>query len=494
MKKSNDFLEHCSGCILTIALFFGAVLRWLQIGSRSFWYDEAFSGLIARLPVIQIWNNVIGASIHPPGYYLLLHHWLLLGQSETIIRSLSVLFSLGAIVLIYGLGYWLFDRATAALAAMGMALFPFQIYFAQEARMYSLVVLLSVGLTWIFLYMVMAKSKWFVWGGYILIAVAGLYTHYFFAFLLIALHLWLLLDISRLKNVLGRLILADMLVSLLFLPQVNQALSNTGAYLVGGRAWQSSPHLLSPLTTIFYLLFAHRSPVWLVPLSLFLTLAILLLTFWDGRRRSESDRQIEAALWFSLVIPILFVLIISWSIKPIYLERSFAVSSPALLLLLARGTAAAPRGSPTPYLVGALAIPVFITIVTHITTPDPAKPPVREAVREMAAEFEPGDVSLHLQDASLAPAVWYFPNRPHILEQRGLAWLLPADHRLLGGEVLDWQTAVAGAGRLWLTVMPGYTGPEQEAVFREIDSTYPRLMLEDWGAVQLYLYDLRGAQ
>jgi len=480
--------------VVAIAVLIGAFLRWFQIGKNSFWYDEAFSGLIARLSVAQIWNNAITASIHPPGYYLLLHYWLLLGQSEALARSLSALFSLGAILLIYGLGRWLFDPATGALAALGMALFPFQVYFAQEARMYSLAVFLSVALTWIFLYIVLDKGKWFVWLGYALVAVLSLYTHYFFAFLLIGLHLWLLLDLARLRTIVKNLILADVLVGLLFLPQVNQALTNTGAYLVGGRAWQSSPHLLSPLTTIFYLVFAHRSPIWLAAIGMFLTLAILFLTFWDSRRRSKQERKIEAALWFSLVIPILIVLIISWLVKPIYLERSFAVSSPALILLLVLGFTAAPRGSPTPYLVGVLVIAVLITLVAHITTPDPAKPPIREAAYQLDAAFVPGDVSLHLQDASLAPAVWYTPDKSHILEQQGLAWLLPADHRLLGGDVLDWQTAVKDADRLWLTVMPGYNGPEQEAVHQAIEAAYPRLMMKDWGAVQLYLYDLRGAE
>jgi len=43
-------------------------------------------------------------------------------------------------------------------------------------------------------------------------------------------------------------------------------------------------------------------------------------------------------------------------------------------------------------------------------------------------------------------------------------------------------------------VMPGYNGPEQEAVHQAIEAAYPRLMMKDWGAVQLYLYDLRGAE
>jgi hypothetical protein len=106
--------------------------------------------------------------------------------------------------------------------------------------------------------------------------------------------------------------------------------------------------------------------------------------------------------------------------------------------------------------------------------------------------FKSQDVSLHLQDASTVPALWYTPEIPHLLEQDGNAWVLPQDRRRFGGDMVDWQTGVQNADRLWLTVMPGYTGPEQETVFEAIDSAYPRLMMKDWGAIQLYLYDLRG--
>jgi len=489
----KQWLEQYHNRILAVFLLVGTALRGFQIGSRSFWYDEAFSSLIASLSIEQIWSNVVVASIHPPGYYLLLHFWLWLGQGEGVIRGLSLLFSVGAILLIYGVGRWLFDRATAVVAAGGMAIFPFQIYFAQEARMYGLVVFLATALTWIFLYGVITKNRWFVWLGYIFVATAGLYVHYFFAFLMIALHLWWLLNWRRYKSAVWPLSLADGLIALLFLPQANQALNNTGAYLVGGRAWQAIPNVLSPLTTIFYLLFAHRSPIWVVPIGLFLTLALLLLTFWESRRRLKEEQHFEAALWVSLVTPIVIVLGISWVIQPIYLERSFSIVAPALILLLARGTIAAPRLSPTPYLALALIIPISLTLVTHFTTPDPAKPPVREAVHMIETNFAPGDVSLHLQDASFMPAVWYDPHRPHLLDAQGVAWAPPQDHRFFGGDVVPWQTAVFGANRLWVTAMPGFMGPQQQAVFDEIQATYLQLNHYDWGAVQLYLYDLRSS-
>jgi len=489
----KDWLERRSRWILVVALLTGAGLRWLQIGAHSFWYDEALSALIARLSLTQILANA-AASVHPPGYYLLLHFWLSLGQSETAIRSLSALFSLGTVPLVYGLGRWLFGRPAAALAALGMALFPFQIYFAQEARMYGVAVFLATALTWLFLYSVISEGSWWTWVGYTLVAAWGLYVHYFITLLLIGLHLWFALDLRQHRAVVQRLSVADSAVALLFLPQARQALARTGVYL-GGVAWQVSPSVLSPLTTIYYLLFGHRAPIWLVPIGLFLTLAILSLTLWENRSRPEPEQRSELALWSSLVIPIAIVMLISWLIRPIYLERSFAVTSPALVLLLARGATAAPRRSPTPYLVALLAVPIVFTLVTSVVTPDPAKPAVREASRMVEVGFASGDVSLHLQDASCMSALWYTPDVPHLLaDVPGAAWTTASTHRLFGGDVVDWQSALVGANRLWLTMMPGYNGPEQAAVHQTIASTYPRLAMEDMGAVQLYLYDLPGTK
>jgi mannosyltransferase len=486
------WLERRSGWILVVALLTGASLRWLRIGAHGLWYDEALSSLIAHLSLKQILANA-AATDHPPGYYLLLHFWLSVGQSEAAIRSLSALFSLGAIPLVYGLGCWLFDPSAAALAALGMALFPFQVCFAQEARMYGMVIFLAAALMWLFFYAI-SEEAWWSWVGYVLVATWGLYVHYFIALLLIGLHLWFALGLRQHRAVVPRLLLADGAVALLFLPQARQALARTGAYL-GGVAWQATPSILSPLTTIYYLLFAHRMPIWLVPIGLFLTLAILSLTLWEGHRRPKTEQRSELALWFSLVIPIAVIMIVSWLIRPIYLERSFAIASPALVLLLARGGTAAPRRSPTPYLTALLAVPIVVTLVVNVVTPDPAKPPVREATRILEASFAPGDVSLHLQDASCVPALWYAPGVPHLLaDVPGAAWTIASTHRLFGGDVVDWQSALAGANRLWLTVMPGYKGPEQAAVHQAIDETYPRLAMEDWGAVQLYLYDLRGTE
>jgi uncharacterized membrane protein len=475
--------------MLVLTVLLGALLRWFRIGVHSFWYDEALSSLIAGLRTEQILANA-AASDHPPGYYLLLHYWLPLGNSEAAIRSLSALFSLGAIPLIFGLGRWLFNRNTGLVAALGLAVFPFQIYFAQEARMYGIVILSATALTWLFLYGVRTGGSWRSWSAYALVAVAGLYTHYYIAFLLLALHGWAALYSRRRRATFFRVFLADMLVAVAFLPQVRQAMIRTQAYL-GGVAWQSAPTLLSPLTTIYYLLFGHRSPLWLVPVGLFLTVAVLVLTLWESRKRTREQRALEAALWLSLLVPIALVMAISWLIRPIYLERSFAIGAPAIVLLLAHGAVGAPRRSPTPYLAALLALPIMVTLASSVLTSDPAKPPVREAALTIGANWREGDASLHLQDASEIPALWYTPGLPHqVVDLPGATWTIVETHRLFGGDVKPWQDALARADRLWLTVMPAHEDQERAALHREIDLEYDLLVVHDWQGVQVYLFDL----
>ena len=66
------------------------------------------------------------------------------GTTEAATRALSLVFALLAVPASFWAGAALFDRRAGALAAAGAAGSPFLTYYAQETRMYSLVVLLSI--------------------------------------------------------------------------------------------------------------------------------------------------------------------------------------------------------------------------------------------------------------------------------------------------------------------------------------------------------------
>ncbi len=110
----------------------------------SLWIDEAISRGIATHGVSEI-PGLLRQDGSPPLYYLLLHAWTaLFGESETALRSLSLLAALLTIPTALWAGTVVAGRTAGWMAAVLAALNPFLTIYGQEARMYALVALLSV--------------------------------------------------------------------------------------------------------------------------------------------------------------------------------------------------------------------------------------------------------------------------------------------------------------------------------------------------------------
>lgn len=118
------------------------LLRFYRIDEKSIWLDESFSLWIARQSLWDGWRWLIDVDQHPPLYYSLLHLWIrLVGSLEGPVRALSAIASTLTIPVFYAACKRLLDRPTATLAVGILALSPFHVQFAQEARMYALLTL-----------------------------------------------------------------------------------------------------------------------------------------------------------------------------------------------------------------------------------------------------------------------------------------------------------------------------------------------------------------
>src|SRR4051812_15132690 len=148
----------------------------------GYWIDEGISVGIASHPLADI-PRVLSQDGNPPLYYLLLHSWMqVTGTSEAATRALSLIFAILAVPASFWAGARVFDRRAGALAAAGAAGSPFLTYYAQETRMYSLVVLLSILASASFvLAFVRGERRHVVWLGVWLALL--LYTHTWGAFL-----------------------------------------------------------------------------------------------------------------------------------------------------------------------------------------------------------------------------------------------------------------------------------------------------------------------
>jgi uncharacterized membrane protein len=222
--KSISLLKTLS--LLLVWLILGIALRFTNLAAKSPWTDE-FCTLVFSLgnsfhPVplnraipldvllqplypnlnaraIDVIHHLLGESNHPPIYFLLTHWWLQLWQSDAsnlasfwVARSLSALFGAASIPAIYGLSWLAFRSHTVShLAAAMMAVSPFGIFLAQEARHYTLAILWAIASLCCLVVAVryiQQRTPIPIWITLIWIAInfLGVSTHYFFSLTLCA--------------------------------------------------------------------------------------------------------------------------------------------------------------------------------------------------------------------------------------------------------------------------------------------------------------------
>ena len=140
----------------------------------------------------NVLERLIQESTHPPLYFWLTHWWVKLWVHDgdlvslQVARSLSAILGALAVPAIFSLGWVAFrSRLVAHLAAILMAISPYGIYLAQEARHYTLTILWVIAsVTCLVKTIQLIQQKiavrgWLI-GIWIVVNALGIATHYFF--------------------------------------------------------------------------------------------------------------------------------------------------------------------------------------------------------------------------------------------------------------------------------------------------------------------------
>ena len=117
-------------------------IRLLYI-NMPFWYDEACSWFSAKQTFpMGIFDNLLHLDLqHTPLYFLILHVWMkIFGDSEIAIRSLSIIFGIGTVPLVYIVAKKIVPNIVAIFACLVATVSPVLVFFSVEARMYPLAV------------------------------------------------------------------------------------------------------------------------------------------------------------------------------------------------------------------------------------------------------------------------------------------------------------------------------------------------------------------
>ena len=319
---------------LVLILLLAALLRFYRLDAQSLWSDEGNSVSLARAGFAEIAART-AHDIHPPLYYWLLKIWLaLFGASEFALRSLSAILAVILVGLIYGLGRRLFGPKVGLAAAFVAALSPFQVYYAQETRMYMLLALLSTLAVWLAVEVWWSDATWPLWPalGYTATVTLGLYTQYAFPIMLVVINLVALVNLWQTRRRLWLWLGLQLIPLLLYLPWLPVAVRQIST-------WPSLHEAASPatiaLTLMQHLALGLSAPAvpsgWLVAMA---GLAVLGLV--SGWRRWRGDLvRLQGlalvALWLLLPAGLTAALF-----RPAYL-KIFLIASPAFCLLLGLG-------------------------------------------------------------------------------------------------------------------------------------------------------------
>jgi dolichyl-phosphate-mannose-protein mannosyltransferase len=323
----------------------GSMLRVHDLGADSLWLDEFFAlenstgrgfehwrlplgqviekpppltSLEGAPPVWAIWRSLRGDT-HPPLHFMLLRFWRdLFGEGDVAARSLSLLFGVLSLPLLFVLARRLLGEVPGLWATLLMAVAPVHVRYAQEARNYTMALCLVLIAA---LVIVAPSGKPRVpslRSGLLLslVVLAATLTHYFAVTALAALALYVLLQGERegQRRVLLALVLAAAVFVVVWGPEVWAQRINfarhfdieapEGHALLTLERWLAVPvwflvgtpvpaepgaaeialGLLCHLTPFLLL---RRRPELLLP-ALWLTGATLLLALIDGLRNNAT--------------------------------------------------------------------------------------------------------------------------------------------------------------------------------------------------------------
>jgi mannosyltransferase len=359
-----------------------AALSLLWIGRKSLWIDET-SSIFYAYDWSAMWHELLHHEANMWLYYILLHFWLKLGDSEAFLRSLSALFAVATVLLLCLLGRRLFDRRAGVIAGVLLAANPFFVHYAQEVRGYTLGVCLVTLSSYLFVLALegRAYALWIAWAA---ATALGIYTHFFAA--LVCLVQLLSLPLLGRRNLPWRgVVLALAALALFLLPLV--LFEPLGSDQIG---WIQRPWSWRVIVDFYRL--AAGSRLLLALYALFGAVTILL-----GARRSAPGtcppicwRHLYVMAW--AVLPVLITFVFSRKVKPIFEARYLIIVVPALALLGGACVARLPRAWLRCLAVAALLYLSARCLYWYYTDYD--KENWRDASAWVLARARPGDAAI----------------------------------------------------------------------------------------------------
>ncbi len=445
-------------------------LRLWGLGLQSLWYDELFSLVHARMAPGAMLHALAVDGTNLPAYPLFLKGWIaLFGSSEWALRLPSALLGAASVYLTWRLGQRIFTTQAGWIAALFVTVSALHIYYAQEARMYTLmVVLMALSVLWLLDWLEKGDRRAAI--GYVAVTAVLLYTHYYGLFLVVVQNLYVALcwlyRPPRARPDMRLWIGGQFVLGVLFAPWVWLWFENKGS--LANANWMVAP-TFATIRNVFRQ-FAN-GPLLLV-LSVFALIAGALNGAFTKTERGRGSAPSGSAgrrffpsfsahphfylavLW--LVGLVALPVAVSYAYRPIFDTRYVLGASLPFYLLVGGALSVGRRRRFIGAAAAALIVGASIPGLVKIHQPG-LKPEWREVVAVIENEAAPGDLVLIVGGYHQVVYAYYAKRSDLVVKGRGR---LPPRVGAVRQRRLDRniQALTAGFARVWLIAHKGEDG------------------------------------
>ena len=480
-------------------------LRLHAIDRLSIWFDEGFTVWKIHQSFSKIFFLTRIDTV-PPLYYYLLKSWVgFFGESDSTIRSLSALLGAATVPLIYLLGKTLFDIKTALMAAFLLTLSTYHIQYSQEARSYTLLLLLFASALY-FLLLVQRSEKTVFWVGYAVCGTLLMYARGISLFYLTVLNLYFLFSKQTWrKDILQNWVVANTVIMVCFLPwflvYVKQIASFQHQTLLPTPTFNevintlillaslppSNPQLLPSALKSWANLIPLIQCVWMISV-LFLFLTPLMAYSYNCFKRVVD-------LYLIFFLPIVMIFLFSVTLRSVYVDRLFFVCLVPLSLLLAINLKFQSSQSKT---ITAIFLALYIlcnSFSINAYYHSNWKEDYRSATEYLIENAGPGDVLIFVSHVGEIIFDWYSRERRHDLIKTGLPEGIydrgEPDSGLIVRHPQDVERLndiVRRGKRIWLFRNRTWTHDPQEISQKWMDEHLYRQQTIDFSGIQIIAY------
>jgi|GEM_PF-669011 len=338
------------GICFTAIMAAAILLRLYHLGKYDLWFDELVtdSYTFKRLTSAAHWYGsspgrfflikMLKSAYMAPYYSVVYGYSFLFGAGKSL-RMLSLVFGVGVLPVFYAFSRFFLTREKSLYAVLLMGISPFCIWYAQEARGYTLYAFVSLSAVF-FLIKAMRTGHRGAWTAFTVIGTIAVLFDPLTIFLIGASALFLLL--AQYRSCVRPWLKSLAFIAGVPLFAVLVLLSLAGRFNItfqlssfkDGLVWIAHPTLRTLADTFDVFHLGYSAPA--------MSYAIGMVVFggtglYGARACYQRDRNTAVMILCLIVFPLSMVYFCSWFVAPVYLIRRLLVVVPFYYLFLAEG-------------------------------------------------------------------------------------------------------------------------------------------------------------